>query len=480
MIVTKHISLDNDCIEKIEPYTKVHNGNFSAAIRDIIDRAGKSGYPGNSKAIDSSLFKWILDGNEGILIPEYVIDEMIDPGLIKSTGKLEEYVNHRFKDLEWDVKLVLECDNPSYPSEVFMEIHGAPREIKFTACLMSQFFVKNSLDYSPLELQSVINCNNHIKIGLAHSDKQKAIASLVKFFGEMDETNNAIKSRPEFWKEIVNRHHLSNYNMVTVHRNYFEDVLAGKVPQGEITIENLAKKPIPDIPLPEMLFLIKKVYETSRVADRIDIDKDAIVLYHNYRNKESVETIKKSLFSLLESNGHLYDAKSTANMIVFTHRPDIGAKINEIVDNLKTNTNRIDYEMVMFMSFLKELKELPDIPMSLTSLGSRIGRSLMQEYETDNQNTVWNPETFKKAMELIDSKLKRESEWKLNGKSMQYRIKTCNIANEGNSFNTYICHTAREAFKGALNYAFGNKAELKIEKMLSHGDKCCEVTIQLH
>jgi len=50
--------------------------------------------------------------------------------------------------------------------------------------------------------------------------------------------------------------------MVTVHRNYFEELLANSIPLGEITIENLAKKPIQEIPLNEMLALIKKVYET--------------------------------------------------------------------------------------------------------------------------------------------------------------------------------------------------------------------------
>ncbi|MFU8767967.1 MAG: hypothetical protein ACNA7I_09975, partial [Candidatus Methanoperedens sp.] len=109
-----------------------------------------------------------------------------------------------------------------------------------------------------------------------------------------------------------------------------------------------------------------------------------------------------------------------------------------------------------------------------------ISTPLMQEYEKDNENTIWNPESFKKAMDIIDSRLQRESEWNLNGDTMRYQIKTCNITREDNSFNTYICHTAREAFKGALNYAFGNKAELKIEKLLSRGDKCCEVTIKIH
>jgi hypothetical protein len=43
----------------------------------------------------------------------------------------------------------------------------------------------------------------------------------------------------------------------------------------------------------------------------------------------------------------------------------------------------------------------------------------------------------------------------------------------------YLCHTGRETFKGALDYAFGNKAELDIKKLISHKDKFCEVVIKI-
>ena len=139
----------------------------------------------------------------------------------------------------------------------------------------------------------------------------------------------------------------------------------------------------------------------------------------------------------------------------------------------------LDQELIMFMAFLKGLKNMPDIPLSLTSLGRRIGKSLMQEYEKENGIKNWNLETFQKAFEVIDSKLHRGSEWKLEEKNLLYRIKLCNIATEGNTLDTCVCHTARETFKGALNYAFGNRAELNIKKLLSHGDNFCEVVIQL-
>ncbi len=479
MIVTRHISLDSDCVEKMKPYVEKHKGNFSAAIREIIDQAGKSSYPSNSSVIDSTLFKWMLDEIDGILIPDNILDEIIDPALINSMEKLEEYLNIRFGELEWDINIVLKYDNNLSPADILIEISGSPQKAKFAACLLSQFLVKNSLECNPLEVRSVVNFNNGVKVEISRSTKKEAQSSIFTFFGEMDKAIRAIKTQPVFWKALVDRHVLSNYNMVTIHRNYFEDLLAGKVPLGEITIENIAKKPIQEIPLKEMLSLVKEVYETSKVSDRVELNRDSIIFFHNYRNKEAIEKLMESLISLLEANGHLYDAKSTANMIVLTHRPDVGIKINEIVDNLKISNSRLDQELIMFMTFVKNLKNMPDITSSLTSLGTRIGRSLMQEYEKENEIKNWDIHTFQKAFEIIDSKLHRESEWKLDGTNLLYTIKKCNITAEGTAFDTHICHTAREAFKGALSYAFGNRARLEINKLLTHGDNLCEVVIRI-
>ncbi len=98
MIVTKHISLDRDCLEKMRPYVERHQGNFSAAMREIIEKAGKSGLPFNSSAIDNSLFRWML-GEVCTFIPDDVLNEMIDPIMINSLRKLESFANYRFQDL---------------------------------------------------------------------------------------------------------------------------------------------------------------------------------------------------------------------------------------------------------------------------------------------------------------------------------------------------------------------------------------------
>ena len=480
MIKTKNISLDEDCLKKMAPLVEKHGGNFSSAVREIINRSERSFLPEHTFAVDDSLFNWLLDEIDGRLIPDKIVDTIIDPSLINKLDNLGKYINRKIADLQWEVSANIEYDNISSPSQITVEVTGIFHKIKLIALMISQFIVKNSSDSTPMKITSVTKLDNNIRVELFKcNNKKDAINSLITFFGNTEDIAKAVKNHTTFWKCIVNRHELSNYQMVTVHRNYFEDILAGKTPMGEIMIETIAKKPIQDIPLSQMLGLIKQVYEASKVVDKVEIRNEKIILFHNYRHKEAIERIKKQLVMLLETNGHLYNAKCTTNMIIFEHRPDIGIKINEIVNNLKTSDSKLDHELIMFLSFLKGLKHMPDTPMSISVLGRRIGTTLLQEYEKENNIKIWNLENFQKAFETIDAKIHRESEWKLEDKNLLYRIRKCNITMERDNFDAYICRTAREAFKGALDYAFGNRAELGIKKLLTHGDNICEVTIKI-
>lgn len=480
MIKSKNISLDDECIKKMESLVTRHQGNFSAAIRELIDSSQRSVLPERASAVDEAIFNWLLNEADGRLVPDNVLDEIIDPFLINRLDDLDKYINRRMNDLGWGININIEYDNALSPSQITVEITGTTYKIKLVARMISQFIVKNSNNSVPLIITSVSTLGNNIKIELTKaSNKKDAINSLTTFFGGTEDIAKAVKSHTTFWKCIVNRHELSNYQMVTIHRNYFEDVLAGKIPMGEIMIETIAKKPIQDIGLKEMLGLIKQVYEASKVVDKVDIRNEKIILLHSYRHKEAIERIKKQLIMLLETNGHMYDAKSTTNMIILEHRPDIGLKINEIVNNLKMSDSKLDHELIMFLSFLKGLKHMPDTPMSVSVLGRRIGTTLLQEYEKENNIKSWSLENFQKAFETIDSKIHRESEWKLDGKNLLYRIRKCNITMDGDNFDAYICRTAREAFKGALDHAFGNRAELGIKKLITHGDNICEVSIKI-
>ena len=479
MPVLRHISLDDEHVEKMKPYLEKNSGNLCTSFREILGQALKYSSRMNSTAIDTGLLNWLFKEVEDILIPDKVLDEILDPGLIKSMTIFEKFMKQRIEELEWDIDMVFKYDSATFPSEILIEMRGPHQKTKFLARLLSQYLIKNSLDSSPLEIKFVVNIDSCMKLGFFRSNKKDSQMSLNTFFGNLNGTMNVMKNRPDFWKSVVNRHLTSNYNMVTVHRNYIEDIFTDKTPHGEIMIETMAKRPVQDIPLKELLSLIKEVYEAARVVDRVDIDNENIIISHYFRNKRAAERFKNGLVNLLESNGHLFDAKTTTNMIVLNHRPDVGMKMNEIVDHLRTSNSTVDQELMMFITFLEGLREIPDIPLSLTALGRRIGRSLLKEYEKENNINNWNLEAFKKAMETIDSKLHRVSEWKLDNRDLIYTIRQCSISETGNTFDRYICHTIREAFKGVLSQAFGNKAELKINNLLSHGDSFCEVLIKI-
>lgn len=319
MIRSKHISLDDEYLKKMETLINTHQGNFSAAIRELIDKSQRV-LPERTSVVDESIFNWLLDEMDGRLIPDDIVDEMINSSLINRINDLCKYINRRVSNLGWDINVGIECDNISSPSQITIDVTGRYYKIKFIARIISQFIIKNSV--TPLGIVSVTKHDNNIRVKLARvNNKKDGVNSLITFFGDTEDIAKAMKNRVTFWRHIINMHELSNYKMVTIHRNYFEDILAGKIHMGEIMIETIAGKPIRDILLKDMLCLIKQVYEASNVADRVDIQDDKIILFHSYRNRDAIERIKRQLIMLLETNGHVYNGKCATNMIIFEYRP---------------------------------------------------------------------------------------------------------------------------------------------------------------
>ncbi len=249
MPVLRHISLDDEHLEKMKPYLEKNGGNLCDSFKEILGQAVKYSSRMNSSAIDTVLLNWLLKEVEDTLIPDKVLDEILDPGLMTSMTKFEKFVKQRIQELEWDIDIVFKYDSVIFPSEILIEMRGVPQKTKFLANILSQYIVKNSLEYAPLEIKFVVNINSCMKIGFFRSNKKDSQNSLNTFFGNLNEIMDVIKNRPDFWKDVVHRHVASNYNMVTVHRNYLEDIFTDKIPHGEIMIETMAKRPVQDIPL---------------------------------------------------------------------------------------------------------------------------------------------------------------------------------------------------------------------------------------
>ncbi len=482
MITRKHISLEKKYMEKMKPYIAKHNGNFSAAVREVIELAEErskfqaSNYSENDGIlVDHSTFGWFLKRTEGMFFDVNTLNEIIDPFSVKSMSMLEQFINARFDRTGWGTHVVINYDEDINPSKAIVFIKGGDYHIvDFLARIIALYLAKNKC----LGIQTIYRRTHSMKINLQRkNDSESAYEDLVQHLGYMQNVAEELFKKPDFWRAIIKRHSATSYNMVTIHKNHFEDLLARKIPLGGATIESISKKPIGDIPLREFLVLLKDVYETAHVVDRIDLEGENIRVFHSFRNPEAIDTLKKIFIRVLESNGHTYDAKSTSNLILLQHRPDIGIKIIGILEKLKKSNSRFDKELGTFLTFLHDLKQVPDVKESVLTLGRRMSRQIFKEYEKEHNVKKWDMKTFQEAFATIDAKIGRQSEWNYENNSLTYVVRRCNLVNINGVFSTDVCHLTRGIFRGAIDYVFKDNVELKIIKLLTHGDECCEVRI---
>lgn len=482
MVVRKHISIEKEYIEKVKPFLAKHGGNFSAAMRELIDIAVNPRlilkHSDGAVLFDSPTADWLLRKTGGIIPEKEILYETADPALFYSISKTMEYLNTKFRELGWGMESSLTCDSDTAPTTAVLTIKGENYPmIDLSARLLSLYLATQK----HLGIEAAYRRTKSIKLSYKLKESSDAaIDDLKRHLGIMQDLVCEIEKRPDFWKALVKKYRDSNYKTVAVHLNHFEDLLAKKTPTGEIGIESIAKRPIEDIPLREFLPIIKEVYETARIVDRIDIEGDTIKVFHSYRNHRAVDTLKKIFLHLLEANGHTYNAKTTRNLIILRHMPELGIKISELIASLKKSGSNFDKEIIAFLTFLSGLKDAPDVGESLRALGYRMSKQILQEYEKEHNIRVWDLKTFHEAFSALDSKIGRLSEWKIvDENSICYSVKKCNLVQIGGSFNIDMCRFSRGIFKGAIEYIFKNDAEVKVNKLLSHGDDSCEVCIRV-
>lgn len=482
MVVRKHISIEKKYVEKVRPFLAKHDGNFSAAMREIIDLAVNPRivmtHSDGVMLFDPPTADWLLRKTNCIIPEKEILYDIADPLLFNSVSRTLEYFIIKFRELGWGIEFSLNDDSDTIPTMATLTVKGENYPlIDLSAKLFSLYLASHKC----LGIEAASRRSKSIKLTYKLRDSaEDAVSDIYKHIGVMQELFCEIEKRQDFWRALVKKYKDSNYRTVAIHLNHFEELLAKKTPIGEIGIELIARRPVKDIPLDEFLHLIKEVYETARVVDGIDIEGDTVKILHSYRNPRAVDTLKKIFLHLLEANGHTYNARSTRNLIIMRHIPEIGIKISELIANLKKSGRDFDKELIAFLTFVSGLKDAPDISESIRALGYRMSKQILGEYEKEHKIRVWDMKTFQEAFSAFDSKIGRMSEWKSLDGSFCYAVKKCNLVQIGGSFNIDICQFSRGFFKGAIEHAFKNDAEVKVIKLLTHGDDRCEVCIRVH
>jgi len=343
MVVRKNISLEPNYLKKLEPLTSKHNGNLSAAIRDAIDVAEvslhrygsieeaiskivsyKKDLTGREESIESGknillsrpIFRWMLEFTKGILLENELFEEVLDPLKIITISELDKKINEISRESGWNCQISLFCMDDINPTTATVTIAGDNEYYRdFVAQLVVMFLTNNKgLDIDVVHKRAT---STRIDLKCREKGTQPVVAN--EYFGYLKDMMREFKSREEFWKNIVEIYSSVNYNMVSLYKNNYEELLAHNRPTDAGIFESISKKHISSIPHQDFLKLLKKTEESLLIVDKIEILENSINIYHDYKNEKGIQNIRDYYISLLKANGHEYEARYSTSLIVLNH-----------------------------------------------------------------------------------------------------------------------------------------------------------------
>ena len=343
MVVRKNISLEPNHIKKLDLLTKKHNGNLSAAIRDAIDiteaslqRYGsvedailkilsdKKELTGREESIESGrtvllsrpVFLWMLKWTKGIPLENEIFEEVLDPLKIITISELDKKINEISRESGWNCQVSLFCMDDINPTTATVTISGDNEFYRdFVAQLLVMFLVNNK----GLDIEVVHKRATSTRIDLKLVEKGNRPVAAMKYFGYLKDTMREFRYREEFWKNLVEIYSSVNYNLVSLYKGNYEELLACNSPMDAGIFESISKKHIASISHQDFLKLLKKTEESMLIVEKIEILENSINIYHNYKNEKAIQNIRDYYVSLLKANGHEYEAKYSTSLIVLNH-----------------------------------------------------------------------------------------------------------------------------------------------------------------
>lgn len=343
-MIRKNVSMEDEYLQKLQPFLDKNNGNLSAAIRDAIELADaalqghesvedaleyfiqdSTKYPeirnsliesGECILISQLSFRWLIENTDGILVDDELVSEIFNPYQIKSVSDLLEYLNTRSKNMGWEVEAYLSTweDN----TEVIVVENGDPSLRAYLAEAISIFLGR----YLNFDVPFVHRKSNSIRIFLKkHRFDTDVPPGIRKNFGTLDYTFKEIKSKPDFWTSLVERYRLQRYQRVNLNRDVFETFLSGEIPDITSFFEASAGKPIQEIPFYELFVICKKIVTVTQLANdverAVERGKVNLKIRHQFSEEIAIEKLIALFSKLFLTAGYEFEVRTVSNLIIF-------------------------------------------------------------------------------------------------------------------------------------------------------------------
>jgi hypothetical protein len=336
--------MEDEYLQKLQPFLEKNNGNLSAAIRDVIEFAdtalqghksvedaleyftqNSTKYPeirnnliesGECILISQLSFRWLIENTDGILVDDELVSEIFNPYQIKSVSDLLEYLNTRSLNMGWEVEAYLSTweDN----TEVIVIENGDPSLRAYLAEVISVFLGR----YLNFDVSFVHRKSNSIRVFLKEYRSDTDVPpGIRKNFGTLDYTFKEIKSKPDFWTSLVERYRLQRYQRINLNRDVFETFLSGEIPDITSFFETFAGKPIREIPLYELFIICKKLVSITQLANdverTVEKEKISIKIRHQFSEEIAIEKLIEFFSKLFLAAGYAFEVKTVSNLVIF-------------------------------------------------------------------------------------------------------------------------------------------------------------------
>jgi hypothetical protein len=330
-MIRKTISLDEESFRKVRFLLEKHNGNFSAAIKELISFASsmsqKHGslekalkkenliddFKGNGCVVlvPISILRWLANNSKGLVPGGTEIEDVVD--LLEIEGP--ESVKKIFSEMAWPLNVSVTYHKGD--DEFTLDIYGPDHLLnEFSASLASFFLARKH--YKAVNVKNMGRSikTTYIKAGRA----EDAYMSILTHFGSNQNLFRGISNRTGYWRDIVNIFELYGYNFVILTRECFEMLVKGEPLRGEgleylVTLKT--GKMIRELSLPEFLTFFGRFCQLNGIVDRVEFNDHEVRVYHSYRDPTVVDWLERSFQNMLEKTGYSFMPHRVYRIIIF-------------------------------------------------------------------------------------------------------------------------------------------------------------------
>ncbi|NJD54073.1 MAG: hypothetical protein FIB07_14545 [Candidatus Methanoperedens sp.] len=213
-MLRKNVSISDTHLKMLDPLLKKHQGNLSAAMRDIIDFTGfvtenmgsletaKDLFKEKNHAMEQTrnriygitipltMFRWLLSNRKSSLPPLNEAIQLFSQQNINSydINTLNKVINEEISFLNWPISVNIGSEN----SQISIQITGIDPEINsFYAKLITMYLSNNK---NPQKINKLLNYPASIYMLFGSvSTQEEALKSMYEAFGE----NGRNKTPPE-------------------------------------------------------------------------------------------------------------------------------------------------------------------------------------------------------------------------------------------------------------------------------------------